>query len=39
MTRLGLVNYTALFQKEAIDYNVLMDMKDSDLEKIGLPFG
>ncbi len=36
---LGLGQYLALFREHAIDADVLRDLTDTDLEKLGVPFG
>jgi len=37
LTALGLEKYVTLFEKEEIDEDVLAELSDQDLEKIGLP--
>jgi class 3 adenylate cyclase/tetratricopeptide (TPR) repeat protein len=39
LTALGLEKYVTLFEKEEIDEDVLAELSDQDLEKIGLPMG
>ena len=39
LTALGLEKYVTLFAKEEIDEDVLAELSDQDLEKIGLPMG
>ena len=39
LQRMGLEEYSALFAKQRIDQEVLPDLTDADLEKIGIPLG
>src|SRR4051794_17040603 len=39
LQQLGLSQYAEIFSKEAIDVDVLGDLTDEDLEKLGIPLG
>src|SRR6476659_2841371 len=36
---LGLARYQAIFSKNAIDFDILPDLTEADLEKLGIPLG
>src|SRR5262249_161624 len=39
LEQLGLSQYTEIFAKEAIDFDVLSDLTEDDLEKLDIPLG
>jgi len=39
LRRLGLGQYEAVFQQNEVEADVLPDLTEADLEKIGLPLG
>jgi len=39
LSRLGMPEYVRLFAEHALDWDVLPDITDADLEKLGLPLG
>jgi class 3 adenylate cyclase/predicted ATPase len=39
LQRIGLAEYAAVFAEQRIDHEVLADLTDGDLEKIGIPLG
>jgi hypothetical protein len=39
LNELGLAKYVSVFAENAVDIDVLFDLTDTDLEKMGIPLG